>query len=135
MKKIITIIVLLVFLAGCGGNILPQKREPVPPECNLPGNAKCTGLSYAKETGFSVEIENSESFRINNVDLKIEKCSLNMVIGNIPAGGKASFSIPCSFEEDLFESKLIVSYKDADTGTAYLRIGKIVYDKEYKESK
>jgi hypothetical protein len=133
MKKIVALIVLLLFVAGCG-SVLPERREPVPPECTLPGNVKCAGFSYDEESGFLLSIKNSESFTVNNVDVKIEKCSANKVIENIPAGGDAEVSIPCSMEDDLFESKLILSYKDANIGTAYLRIGKLVYDKKYKES-
>lgn len=134
MKKIITIIVLLLFLAGCGGKILPQKRNPIPPQCSLPGNVRCTGFSYNEQTGFSIAVENKESFEINNVDIKIEECPINMVIEKMPASGKATFSIPCSIEDEILESKLVITYKDANTGTAYLRIGKIIHDKKYKIS-
>ena len=136
MKKIIVTILIVLFLAGCGGKARTPKTEPLPPECDLPGNTECVSFDYDKDAGFSFTIQNNEAFDIEEVNLKIDKCPIGVKLGKIPAGGQGKFVIMCTVDtKSVLETKIVLDYKQANTGSRQMKIGKIFADFNHENFK
>lgn len=130
MKKIFAALALflLFLLAGCG-----SARAPVRSECDLPIGLHCTGFSYDKRSGFSLEVKNTGKFDMKDVVLKIEGCRDSAELESLSAGEEKTFSVQCSpLKDSVFESQISVTLKD-DSGTDYLKIGKLTADMKYRD--